>query len=128
VRIRRVLRGEGIAIVILIARIIVRIRQVLPPSPGHDHGGKARGGGIGNIDEIGWRDDWKRAIVADTGDRYKVKTPKAGSRAGEAAFSSRQEERKRRVVEGKHSKADVGGNHATTAHSQNFWPERAVVA
>lgn len=92
--------------------------RVLPPSPGHDHGGKERGGGIGNVEEVGWRDDWKREIVAETGDHFKVKT---------GAFSFRQEARKRRVVEGKHV-AKKGDMTASIRQGIRFLPEQAVVA
>ena len=51
--------------------------KVLPPLPGHDHGGDERGGGVGRVyDGSGqgggqWRDAWKQAIVEQAGDHFR---------------------------------------------------------
>mmetsp|Transcript_888 Transcript_888/g.783 ORF Transcript_888/g.783 Transcript_888/m.783 type:complete len:94 (-) Transcript_888:217-498(-) len=53
--------------------------MILPPTPGHDHGGKQMGGAVANmLDGSGsgngqWRDTWKKAIVEETGDHLKGK-------------------------------------------------------
>jgi len=43
------------------------------PKKGHDHGGDIMGGAVAPCKEVQWRDDWKKAIVDQKGDHFRIR-------------------------------------------------------
>jgi len=43
------------------------------PKKGHDHGGEIFGGAVAECKEVQWRDAWKKAIVDQAGDHFRIK-------------------------------------------------------